>query len=112
MQDSYQNPNTRIRVENLTEAHCEAILDAYESCGLRISASSPLSLLTAKDYLEERRSIEFRPDGRTQNKLDFDLKSGEDDKRYIHLTARPLSEKKCSQIQEDFDKKIRALELK
>jgi len=105
------NPNTRIRLENLTEDHCEQIIDAYKSLGLKVNdlTMNPAAMAhSIQDELRQRHSIEYRPDGISQNKLDFELGYAEDGCEYLHIIVRALSSD-ITTITEEFDKKIREL---
>jgi hypothetical protein len=105
-------PNTRIRLEDLTAEDCRQILEIYRQTGLRIleSIMDPEHIARElKDTLPESRYIEYRPDGRSQNKLDFGVYSADDGEEYLHVEVRPLDSEDSASIIEKFDRQVRAL---
>ncbi len=106
------NPNTRIRLEDLTEDHCKQIIGAYKSLGLKVNdlAMNPTAMVSSiQNELRRGDDLEYRPDGISQNKLDFELGYADDDCQYLHVKARALSSDNATRIAEEFDKKMREL---
>ena len=106
-----QRPNTRVKLGDITEAHCQAILDAYQGIGLHVNQAALNArhlALTLPGELVIYSSAEYRPDTRSQNKLDFEACSV-DGQKYLHVQARPLDAHNGAELSDRFDKKMREL---
>lgn len=104
-------PNTRIHLKSITPADCTAILDAYQALGLHVnhSAMNPEYMALSLREGLECDSVEYRPDGHSQNKLDFVAYRAGDGRTYLHVRARPLDRPDCAELSDRFDKEIRRL---
>ena len=104
-------PNTGLTLRQITEAHCQAILDAYQGLGLRVNQTALDAQHLARtlpEELERFGSVEYRPDIISQNKLDFEAVP-KGDHTYLHVQARPLDAPNAKELSDAFDRKMTEL---
>jgi hypothetical protein len=105
------NPNTRIRLDDLTTSDCAKILEVYKNYGLKVidNVMTPSNICnTVKHELERSYSVEYTPDCMTENKLIFELRNYYEDKRfYLNVTIYPNAGNDSRKISDNFDKELR-----